>query len=107
MIVWGANTLLCTAWSALWGNRSPGSSSSGFDVAKMLASVESPGAVRVGVLEEAVSLRADTEPGRQEMPGARQLVRQDGWQAAIFGGRNCPSLLMVAHQPVSASEVTS
>ena len=40
-------------------------------------------------------------------PGARQLVRQDGWQAAIFGGRNRPSLLMVAHQLASDSEVTS
>jgi len=39
--------------------------------------------------------------------GARQLVRQDGWQAAIFGGRNRPSLLMVVHQLASASEVTS
>src|SRR5271157_2977112 len=36
-------------------------------------------------------------------PGARQLVRKDGWQAAIFGGRNRPSLLMVAHQLASAS----
>jgi hypothetical protein len=33
-------------------------------------------------------------------------VRQDGWQAAIFGGRNRPSLLMVAHQLANASEVT-
>ena len=40
-------------------------------------------------------------------PSARQLVRQDGWQAAIFGGRNHPSLPMVAHQLASASEVTS
>ena len=39
--------------------------------------------------------------------GARQLVRQDGWQAAIFGGRNRASLLMVAHQLASVSEVTS
>jgi len=39
--------------------------------------------------------------------GARQLVRQDGWQASIFGGRNRPSLLMVAHQLASASEVAS
>lgn len=73
MIVWGANTLLCTAWSALWGKRSPGSSS-GFDVATMLASVDSPGAVRVSVLEEAVSLRADTEPGRQEMGIGHRVV---------------------------------
>ena len=42
-----------------------------------------------------------------DFPDARQLVRQDGWQAAIFGGRNRPSLLMVAHQLASASEVTS
>ena len=40
-------------------------------------------------------------------PSARQLVRQDGWQAAIIGGRNRPSLLMVAHQLASDSEVTS
>ena len=40
------------------------------------------------------------------MPSARQLVRQDGWQAAVFGGRNRPSLLMVAHQLARASEVT-
>ena len=39
--------------------------------------------------------------------GARQLVRQDGWQAAIFGGRNRPSLLMVAHQLASASRSSS
>jgi len=45
--------------------------------------------------------------GSQISPIARQLVRQDGWQAAIFGGRNRPSLLMVAHQLASASEVTS
>ncbi len=76
MIVWGANTLLCTAWSALWGKRSPGSRSSGFDVAKMLASVESPGAVRVGVLEEAVSFGADTEPDRQEGIGHRVVVHR-------------------------------
>jgi len=41
------------------------------------------------------------------MPGARPLVRQDGRQAAIFGGRNRPSLLKVAHQLARASEVTS
>ena len=40
-------------------------------------------------------------------PSTRQLVRQDGWQAAIFGGCNQPSLPMVAHQLASASEVTS
>jgi hypothetical protein len=34
--------------------------------------------------------------------GARQLVRQDGWHAAIFGGRNRPSLLILAHQLASA-----
>jgi hypothetical protein len=34
--------------------------------------------------------------------GARQLVRLDGKQAAIFGGRNRPSLLIVAHQLASA-----
>src|SRR5208282_2874496 len=45
-------------------------------------------------------------PARKSL-GARQLVRQDGWQAAIFGGRKRPSLLMVAHQLASASEVTS
>src|SRR5271157_6289740 len=39
----------------------------------------------------------------QTFVGARQLVRQDGWQAAIFGGRSRPSLLMVAHQLASAS----
>jgi hypothetical protein len=43
----------------------------------------------------------------QKIVGARQLVRQDGWQASIFGGRNRPSLLMVAHQLASASEVAS
>ena len=31
-------------------------------------------------------------------------VRQDEWQAAIFGGRNHPSLPMVAHQLASASK---
>ena len=36
-----------------------------------------------------------------------QLVRQDGWQAAIFGGRNRPRLLLVAHQLANAFEVTS
>jgi len=35
------------------------------------------------------------------------LVRQVGWEATIFGGRDRPSLLMVAHQLTSASEVTS
>jgi hypothetical protein len=39
--------------------------------------------------------------------GACQLVRQDGWQAVICGGRNRPRLLMVAHQLARASEVTS
>gem|GEM_PF-1591056 len=39
--------------------------------------------------------------------GARQLVRQDGWQAAIFGGHKRTSLLTVAHQLASASEVAS
>jgi hypothetical protein len=34
-------------------------------------------------------------------------VCQDGWQAAIFGGRSRPSLLMVAHQLARGSEVTS
>src|SRR5271157_4186218 len=34
--------------------------------------------------------------------GARQLVRQDGWQAAIFGGHKRTSLLTVAHQLASA-----
>ena len=43
----------------------------------------------------------------RKCPSARQLVRQDGWQAAVFGGRNRPSLLMVAHQLARASEVTS
>ena len=33
------------------------------------------------------------------------LVRQDGWQAAICGGRNRPRMLMVAHQLASASEL--
>ena len=88
MIVWAANTLLCTAWSALWGKRSPGSSSSGFDVAKMLASVESPGAVRVGVLEEAVSLRVDTEPGRQEMGIGHRVVVHRSNSRSPFPGVN-------------------
>jgi hypothetical protein len=35
------------------------------------------------------------------------LVRQDGWEAAICGGRNRPRLLMVAHQLASASELFS
>ena len=43
----------------------------------------------------------------QTFLGSRQLVRQDGWQAAIFGGRNRPGLLMVAHQLASTCEVTS
>ena len=34
----------------------------------------------------------------ENLCGACQLVRQDGWQASIFGGRNRPSLLMVEHQ---------
>ena len=32
-----------------------------------------------------------------------EVVREDGWQAAIFGGRDCPSLLAVAHHPASAA----
>ena len=43
----------------------------------------------------------------QTFLGSRQLVRQDGWQAAIFGGHNRPGLLMVAHQLASTCEVTS
>ncbi len=43
----------------------------------------------------------------QTFLGSRQLVRQDGWQAAIFGGRNRAGLLMVAHQLASTFEVTS
>ena len=39
----------------------------------------------------------------EKMLGARQLVRQDGWQAAIFGGHKRTSLLTVAHQLASAS----
>ena len=46
-------------------------------------------------------------PNSEKVASARQLVRQDGWQASIFGGRNRPSLLMVAHQLASTSEVTS
>ena len=43
----------------------------------------------------------------QTFMDACQLVRQDGWQAAICGGRNRPGLLMVAHQLASTCEVTS
>jgi hypothetical protein len=32
------------------------------------------------------------------------LLRQDGWQAAIFKGRERPSLLVVAHQLASGTE---
>ncbi len=39
------------------------------------------------------------------MMSVRQLARQDGRQAAIFGGRNRASLLVVAHQLVSDSEL--
>ena len=48
-----------------------------------------------------------------KLPDARgwerhgELVRQEGWQAAIFGGRNRPRLLMVAHQLASGSELPS
>ena len=89
MIVWHEH-LVVHRLERLMGEQEPGSSSSGFDVAKMLASVESPGAVRVGVLEEAVSLRADTEPGRQEMPGARQLVGRTGGRRPFSEGPTAP-----------------
>jgi len=73
----------------------------------------------LGRIDENESLRA-VEVGRRSLrtirdPATtastilvvRQLVRQDVWQAAVFGERNRPSWLMVAHQFASASEVTS
>ncbi len=61
------------------------------------------GGCRPGVQEDRVAGDAVVK----NLPSARQLVRQDGWQAAIFGGRNRPSLLLVAHQLANAFEVTS
>jgi len=48
------------------------------------------------------STRAD-----QTFMGDCQLARHDGWQAAIFGGRKRPSLLVVAHHLASATELFS
>ncbi len=65
------------------------------------------------ISQRGMSSRTNPERSRtcpqeeRNFPSDRQLVRQDGWQVAIFGGRNRPSLLMVAHQLANASEVTS
>src|SRR5271157_2911427 len=74
-----------------------------------------PHAVSIFTDGTAATPNAERQPGTLSGPvqlgknflAPASLVRQDGWQAAIFGGRNRPNLLMVAHQLASASRSSS